>query len=89
MKTDLQPQEVRALVTRTFEELGARIQASSDLDETILIDSGKHAARSYKMDGLMAMWLIEVGLIQFYDAEGNMLRTINLFQELVPLKMAA
>jgi hypothetical protein len=36
----------------------------------------------------MAMWMIEVGLVQFYDADGNMLRTINLFKELEPLKMA-
>jgi hypothetical protein len=59
------------------------------LEETILIDGGKCAARSYRLDGLMAMWLIEVGILQFYDADGAMLRTINLFQELEPVKLAA
>ena len=37
----------------------------------------------------MAMWLIDVGLVHFYDADGYMLRTINLFEEARPLKMAA
>ena len=35
------------------------------------------------------MWLVEVAIVQFYDADGEMLRTVNLFQELKPLKMAA
>jgi hypothetical protein len=37
----------------------------------------------------MAMWMIEVGLVQFYDANGNMLRTINLFEEVKPMTIAA
>ena len=41
------------------------------------------------VDHLMAMWLADIGLIQFYDCEGNMLRTVNLFAEIAPLRMAA
>lgn len=33
--------------------------------------------------------LVEVGIVQFYDAEGNMLRTVNLFEELRPIPIAA
>jgi len=89
MRTAPQPYEVRALVARTFAELNARIHPPSDLDETILIHDGKYSARSYRADGLMAMWLVEVGIVQFYDADGNMLRTVNLFQEWEPQRMAA
>jgi hypothetical protein len=36
----------------------------------------------------MATWLVEVGIVQFYDARGNMLRTVNLFEELQPPRLA-
>jgi hypothetical protein len=45
--------------------------------------------RSYQVQGYMAMWLLEVGIVQFYDAEGNMLATVNLLEDLEPVKMAA
>jgi hypothetical protein len=35
------------------------------------------------------MWLVEVGIVQFYDAEGNMLATVNLFRESKSLEIAA
>ena len=37
----------------------------------------------------MAMWLLEIGIVQFYDADGNMLLTVNLLEELEPQRMAA
>jgi hypothetical protein len=37
----------------------------------------------------MAMWMIRVGILQFYDAEGDMLCTINLVRELEPQRVAA
>ncbi len=83
------PHEVRRLVLQALEELGAPVPGLADLEETILIDDGTYTARSYRVQDYMAMWLIEVGLVQFYDADGNMLRTINLFEEVKPLKMAA
>ena len=83
------PNEVRRLVIQTLEELGASMPSLLDLEETLLIDEGKYAARSYRVHGYMAMWLIEVGIVQFYDAEGNMLATVNLLRELEPMQMAA
>ena len=59
------------------------------LDEAILIDDGRCAARSYKVDGYMVMWLVEIGVLQFYNEEDNMLQTVNLFEELEPHRMAA
>jgi hypothetical protein len=84
-----EPLDVQRLVVQTFEELGAAMPSLFDLEETILIDDGKYTARSYRVEGYMAMWLLEVGIVQFYDAEGNMLATVNILKELKPLKMAA
>jgi len=83
------PAEIRRLVALTFEQFGGGARAPFHLRETLRIDEGKIVARSYRVDGYMAMWLISVGLLQFYDTEGNMLRTVNLFENLRPLKMAA
>jgi hypothetical protein len=60
-----------------------------DIDETILIDEGRYVARCYRARGYMAMWLIAVGIVQFYDDAGQMLATINLFETLRPKRMAA
>jgi hypothetical protein len=84
-----QPEEVRQLVVETLERLGVAMFRLPALKETILIDDGRYVARSYRLDGYLAMWLIGVGLVQFYDEEGTMLCTINLCLELEPQRMAA
>ncbi len=84
-----EPENVRGLVIQVFEQLGAAASALADLEETILIDDGKNTARSYHVQGWMAMWLIPIGVVQFYDAEGNMLATIRLSDEQQSLKAAA
>jgi len=89
MTVEPDPHEVRRLVIQIFGELGAAMPTLFDLEETILMDDGKYAARSYRVQDNMAMWLLGVGIVQFYDAEGNMLATVNLFQDLEPKKMAA
>lgn len=81
--------EVREVVEQTFQALGVDPFALEDLDETILIQEGRYMARSYRLDSMMAMWLIDVGLLQFYDADGGMLRTINLLEETEPFRIAA
>jgi hypothetical protein len=89
MRTDPLPYEVRELVVRTFESLDVLIENPWDLDETILIDDGRYSARTYEIDGYMAMWLLDIGIVQFYDADGNMLHTVNLLEEREPQRMAA
>jgi hypothetical protein len=83
------PAEVRKIVVRTFLEFGANQIGLSVLDENLIVDQGKCVARSYRTSELFAMWLIGVGIVQFYDAEGNMLRTVNLLQEQRERRMAA
>jgi hypothetical protein len=81
--------EVKKIVYRTLLEYEVDETALADLEENMLIDDGRYVARSYRTGGFLAMWLIDVGLLQFYDERGNMLRTVNLFEELKPRRMAA
>jgi hypothetical protein len=83
------PSDVLSAVVGMFERFGASPQSLFDLEETVQIDRSKHVARSYRVDGLMAMWLIGIGIVQFYDDDGNMLATINLLEKAVPQQMAA
>ena len=59
------------------------------IEENILIDDGRYVARTYRTEHHMAMWLVGVGIVQFYDDRGRMLATVNLFESLRPQKMAA
>ncbi len=87
MRLSPPPEVVRELVAKAFDDFG--VADPDSLKETILIDDGRYVARSYRTPGFLAMWLISVGLVQFYDEQGNMLRTINLLLELEPQRMAA
>ncbi len=62
---------------------------SPEIDETVLIERGRCVARTYRAAGLMAMWLLAVGIVQFYDDQGRMLGTVNLFRTLRPERMAS
>ena len=81
--------QIRNIVFRTFLELDVNEECLEDLDERIMLDDGRYVARSYRVEGYLAMWMIDVGLVQFYDDAGNMLRTVNLFEEIEPHRMAA
>jgi len=83
MRVDTQPSEVLSIVVRMFEKFSATPQSVFDVEETVRIDRGKQIARTYQVDGLMAMWLLEIGVIQFYDNEGNMLATLSLIKNAV------
>lgn len=80
--------EIRSLVADIFCAYGEDV-GPLDLGESMRIDSGKIIARTYRTETIWAMWMIEIGLIQFYDDEGQMLRTVNLFEELEPIRVAA
>jgi len=80
---------VREIVLRIFGQSGWRAADVEGLTEMILISDGKYRGRSYRAAGLMAMWLADLGLLQVYDRQGQMLRTINLFEEQTALQRAA
>jgi hypothetical protein len=60
-----------------------------EIDEKILIERGRCVARSYRVAGWFAMWLVAVGIVQFYDDAGRMLGTVNLFETLRPKRKTA
>jgi hypothetical protein len=80
---------VRQIVLRTFGQCGWQDPSLENLAEMILITEGKYRGRSYRAAGLLAMWLVDLGLLQFYDRQGQMLRTINLFEKQDGLQKAA
>jgi hypothetical protein len=81
--------DVRHLVTRYFLDLGLEAVDVAEVQENIRIDRGRCVARCYRVSDMFAMWLIDVGVLQFYDADGEMLQTVNLFTELQPQRAAA
>jgi hypothetical protein len=84
-----QPEQVRRLVQQVFHELGVPAAPLDELAETLLIEDRRYLARSYRAGELWAMWLIDLGVVQFYNADGRMLRTLNLFHGLEPQRAAA
>ena len=89
MKVAPQADSVREIVMQAFAELTGEPTDPSSLAEVLLIHEGKYRGRSYRAGGLLAMWMMQLGLVQVYDEEGEMLRTINLFQEQGELRRAA
>ena len=69
--------EIRELVTRTFQYFDVAVAELLDLQETLRLEGGKLLAPTARAGDFMAMWLLEVGLLQFYDAQGHMLFTIQ------------
>jgi hypothetical protein len=87
--TQPQPYEVKQIVARVFLDLGATSAKLFGIRETMFIDRGLCIARSYRADSLKAVWQIDEGIVEFYDADGELVRTLNLLQRSVPQAMAA
>jgi hypothetical protein len=83
------PDHVRLIVARTFKGLGAPVQNELDLHETLVVEHGGLVARSYRADGILAMWLVRAGIVQFYGRDGVMLSTVSLREESRPELAAA
>ena len=81
--------QVRRLVAEIFSEFGTEEFGPLELNESMRVDGGRLVARTYRSETLLAMWMIDIGLLQFYDDAGQMLRTVNLFEELEPVRAAA
>ena len=71
--------DVKQLVVRTFLELGAR--GVFNLRETLSLNRGRCLAVAYRADEWIAVWCCEDGVIEFRNAEGNVLRTLSLPEE--------
>ena len=84
------PKEVRWIVEQSLQRyFGINDDELEELVEVPMIEDGRCMARSYRVANLLAMWLIDVGILQFYDDQGRMLRRANLFAEIEPRAAAA
>jgi hypothetical protein len=89
MRIETRPSDVRRIVLQMFRRLGQSPECPCDVEEKVLIAAGGCAAWTYRIGNLMAMWMVEVGIVQFYDAEGNLVAMVNLLKELTPQQAAA
>jgi len=89
MTVTLDASEIRDLVRENFVVFGATPADLADLSETLLIQGGRYYGRSFRTESLLAMWMPDVGVLQFYAADGAMLRTINLLNTRPPARQAA
>ena len=89
MRLHMHAADVRHLVTRYLVDLGATAAEVADIQENVRIDRGQCVACCYRVSDMFAMWLIDIGILQFYDADGEMLQTVNLFAEMQPHRAAA
>ncbi len=81
MYPSISPTTMRQLVLRRFQEYRRQRLAGSDIEERMRIEDGRVVAYSYRADNMFAMWMIDVGLVQFYDQAGNMLQAVDLLSE--------
>ena len=70
MREEPRPSEIRRLVLKLFRQWGTAPSRLFEMQEKIRVDRHRVIARTYCVDRLMAMWLSEVGILQFYDADG-------------------
>lgn len=89
MDAPIYPGEIRRIVKRTLIEFGLNMCDLAELSECVLVQDGRSYGRSYRTAGYMAMWLTSLQMIQFYDENGVMLKTVNLGQDPVPVRQAA
>ena len=78
MFTSVTPSDMRRIVLRSFAQHDSRSISNEELQEHARVEDGKIVAYCYEASNLFAMWMVEVGLVQFYDDRGTMLQTLDL-----------
>jgi hypothetical protein len=80
---------VKQLVLQTFLDLGAGSLSLFNLRETCLADRGRRVAHTYRAGTLRAVWTIDEGIVEIYDARGRLFRVVNLLSEKAAQLLAA
>ncbi len=83
------PGDIRRVVLRTFQEVGAEVVSLQELRETILVEAGACMARTYTAGGFKAVWLLDEGIVRFTNGAGQLLRIVNLYEEMPSVRIAA
>ncbi|MGA2618148.1 MAG: hypothetical protein ABSF26_11095 [Thermoguttaceae bacterium] len=72
-----QSAHIPELVTATLSELGL-CPAPATLIRTFALMEGRRVAHKFRYDTGYAVWTVDRGVVDFYDADGNPLRTVAL-----------
>ncbi len=89
MYSAISPAEMRQLVVNRFQQHDSRAMVDGELEERVRVESGKVVAYCYRAGNLFAMWMIDIGLVQFYDSAGNLLPAYELPAQRTPDRRAA
>ena len=84
MTVEPRRREMQQIVARTFLDLGVQPRAIFELKETALVDGGTCMARCFRVEDLKAVWCVDDEIVNFFDAQGHLLRTVNLTENVVP-----
>lgn len=83
------PNEMRRVVLDSFQRHCTRIIPREDMQEYVRVEQGKVVAYCYYVDDLFAMWMVDIGLVQFYNETGAMLHTFDLSMPATEIRRAA
>lgn len=89
MVTPMTAVQMRSVIVDRFQQYGAGEVSGGDLEERVRIDEGRVVAYCYRAANLFAMWMVDIGLVQFYDDQGNMLETLELISPALQKRRAA
>lgn len=87
--TFIPAEAVRRLVDDVLRERGVDAPEQERLLDTILLRDGKYVGRSFRCGGILAMWMIEPGLVTFYDEAGELLRVVSVRELAAPTVVPA
>ena len=65
------PESLPEVVAAALREMGLGIDEAA-LNRSILIRDGNFVGHKFRFDGGYALWLVEKGVVEVYDNEGNM-----------------
>jgi hypothetical protein len=71
---------VYELAVTGFAELGA--SDPKRISRSFLLQKMCYAGQRYRCEGWQAVWLVDENSIDFYDAAGNPVKTLNLVTEM-------
>ena len=75
------------MVTRLFVD-GAETDDAADLQKTFVLIEADVLLAAVERRNVRNV-VIDCGVVQFYNADGEMLHTVNLFNDLQPQRVAA
>lgn len=78
MNASSHPEIVRRLVQAFLAEHGVAAGEQRRMVDTLLLRDGKYVGRSFRCGGFLAMWMIEAGVVTFYDDAGEILQIASV-----------